>query len=98
MDKCKHSKPSGFFSRVQCSKSAKKDGFCGIHHPDARAKRDERYNLKYAEKRNKWDEEAKIAKYNREAAHVFRELGIETPSVQALKDWAKVNALLESVK
>lgn len=40
---CKGTKPVRGYGRVPCMKKATKDGFCGIHHPDAVARREEAY-------------------------------------------------------
>lgn len=34
--------PQGEYRSVGCSRKAKRDGFCGIHHPDAEKKRSDK--------------------------------------------------------
>lgn len=49
-DKCKAVIPGVFWGRtVHCNNTAKRDGYCGVHHPDAKKARREKWNKKYDE-------------------------------------------------
>ncbi len=43
------------FHTYQCSQKATRDGFCGIHHPDAVAKRDAKQKARWEETRRAQD-------------------------------------------
>ena len=60
----------------QCRYNAKKDGYCGIHHPDAAKRRLEKYEARYDEK---WDRAA----FDRRAGDRCRELGIQPEEIKA---------------
>lgn len=53
-DKCKGTRWDGW-RWIGCGNPAKRDGYCGIHHPDAAAKRKAKSDAKAAERRAEWD-------------------------------------------
>lgn len=60
VDKCKAEVwPAHGYRHVACGKTAKRDGFCGTHHPDAvaarRAKSEAMYRQQAEERQAKWD-------------------------------------------
>jgi hypothetical protein len=59
----------GSFSGHRCGRRVKSDGFCGIHSPEATAKRREKSDARTVQTLAKWDEDrARVAETARRAA------------------------------
>ena len=65
----------------QCSKKAKRDGFCGIHHPDAVKRRREKSDARYAAETKASDEKWERRAFNDKAGNRCRELGIQPEEI-----------------
>ena len=70
--------------RAACSARATRDGFCGIHHPDAVAKRKAKSDQHYAAQRLKNDAKWATVRRNAAKAELFGEL------VAALEPFAAI--------
>jgi len=53
-DFCKQQLRKGFMT-FRCSKKASRDGYCGVHHPDAKKARREKQDAKWNATRAKWE-------------------------------------------
>lgn len=62
--------PRGEYHSVGCSKDATRDGFCGIHHPDAKKRRDEKWRAEY-ERKQAASPHARIATLERELSQAL---------------------------
>ena len=69
----------------KCFNNAKKDGYCGIHHPDAVKRRREKNDALYAAQTKKWDEQWAKKAFNVRAGNRCRELGIQPEDICAPK-------------
>ena len=65
------------WSSRQCLKNATKDGYCGVHHPDAVKQRKEKAAAAFAAERKMWD----IKAFDSRAGKRCRELGIQPEEI-----------------
>ncbi len=72
----------GSFHRHQCRNNAIRDGYCGIHHPDAvkcrREKTDARHEKQFREQRKKRDRAA----FDKREGDRCRKLGIQPEEIE----------------
>lgn len=73
MDRCKEGVMRGFHM-YQCSRKAKKDGYCFQHHPEAKKKREEASRVAY-EKKMEQSPLRRLVKANKEIEK-WREIAI----------------------
>ncbi len=70
------------YSPILCTNDAKRDGYCGIHHPDALKRRREKAEARY---KAKWEaSKAKLRReeFNQRAGDRCRELGIQPEEIR----------------
>ena len=65
------------WSSRQCTKNATRDGYCGIHHPDAVKRRRDKQNATYAAKQKMWD----LKEFDSRAGNRCRKLGIQPEEI-----------------
>ena len=79
------------WSNKPCQNRAKRDGYCGVHHPDAQARRDAKRRERDLARNAKWDKQAQ--QIDRARACVNALAGIENPAA-----WREaVERLVEAV-
>ena len=65
----------------RCSRPAKKDGYCGTHHPDAVKRRKEKQEARYAAESKAIDENWARRVFNERAGNRCRKLGIQPEEI-----------------
>ena len=70
------------YSPVKCTHNAKRDGYCGIHHPDAVKRRGEKAEARYKAKGEAREAIWKRQDFNRRAGARCRELGIQPEEIK----------------
>ena len=73
----------GSFHRHHCGHKAKRDGYCGIHHPDAVKRRREKSEERYAEIARRRKVRYASEDFNIRAGDMCRELGMEPEEIKA---------------
>ena len=72
----------GSFHRHRCNHNAKRDGYCGTHHPDAVKRRREKSDSYYEKAIAENNARAELEAFNRRAGDRCRELGIEPEGIE----------------
>ena len=67
----------------RCIYTAKKDGYCGTHHPDAVKRRREKFEARFKKVTDEMDAKWERESFNRRAGDRCRELGIEPEDIKA---------------
>lgn len=67
----------------QCSNKSTRDGFCGLHHPDAIKRRKEKSEARYAAQSKALDERWVRKAFDARAGGRCRELGIQPEEICA---------------
>ena len=73
----------GAWQRSQCDNKAKRDGYCGTHHPDAVKRRREKSAARFKKDAAEMDAQYMRESFNLRAGARCRELGIEPEEIKA---------------
>ena len=65
----------------RCSRPAKKDGYCGSHHPDAVKRRKEKQDARYEAQSEARSKQWKREEFNERAGNRCRKLGIQPEEI-----------------
>lgn len=73
----------GAWLRSQCDNKAKRDGYCGTHHPDAVKRRRDKSDTQYKIAAAEFDANDRRESFNIRAGDRCRALGIEPEEIKA---------------
>ena len=73
----------GSLHRHRCANKAKRDGYCGIHHPDAVKRRREKSAARFKKDAAEMDAQYMRESFNLRAGARCRELGIQPEEIKA---------------
>lgn len=91
--RCREFVHGGRIGLLKCMNRAKRDGLCGVHHPDNIARIRALAEKKYVEKVERLDRQQARANYAFDAARACRDAGIVDPAKELpeiLRKWSEL--------